>query len=104
MYMEQMGLYFNLVLILAFVAGNAFFVGSEIAISSARRSRIKQLAEEGDRRAARVEMLHNEPEALLLGNPGRHHAGLTGSWCRRYGDDQQSDRFDLCCDVFDVRQ
>ena len=60
--MEQMGLYFNLVLILAFVAGNAFFVGSEIAISSARRSRIKQLAEEGDRRAARVEMLHNEPE------------------------------------------
>ena len=54
--------YLNLLLILLFVAGNAFFVGSEIAISSARRSRIKQLAEEGDKRAARVEMLHNEPE------------------------------------------
>ncbi|MEF8700611.1 MAG: hemolysin family protein [Candidatus Accumulibacter sp. UW20] len=60
--MEQMTLYLNLLLILAFVAGNAFFVGSEIAISSARRSRIRQLAEEGDKRAARVEMLHNEPE------------------------------------------
>ena len=60
--MEQMSLYMNLVLILVFVAGNAFFVGSEIAISSARRSRIRQLAEEGDKRAARVEMLHNEPE------------------------------------------
>ena len=60
--MEQMHLYVNLVLILVFVAGNAFFVGSEIAISSARRSRIRQLSEEGDRRATRVEMLHNEPE------------------------------------------
>lgn len=60
--MEQMTLYMNLVLILVFVAGNAFFVGSEIAISSARRSRIRQLAEDGDKRAGRVEMLHNEPE------------------------------------------
>ena len=60
--MEHPFLYINLGLILAFVAGNAFFVGSEIAISSARRSRIRQLAEEGDKRAARVEMLHNEPE------------------------------------------
>lgn len=60
--MEHTFLYINLGLILAFVAGNAFFVGSEIAISSARRSRIRQLAEEGDKRAARVEMLHNEPE------------------------------------------
>lgn len=60
--MEPMTLYLNLALILVFVAGNAFFVGSEIAISSARRSRIKQLANDGDKRAARVEMLHNEPE------------------------------------------
>jgi len=60
--MDGMNLYFNLILILFFIAGNAFFVGSEIAISSARRSRIRQLAEDGDRSAARVEMLHNEPE------------------------------------------
>jgi CBS domain containing-hemolysin-like protein len=45
-----------------FVAGNAFFVGSEIAISSARRSRIKQMADMGDKSAKTVEMLHNEPE------------------------------------------
>lgn len=60
--MDTTTVYLNLVLILVFVAGNAFFVGSEIAISSARRSRIRQLAEDGDKRAARVEMLHNEPE------------------------------------------
>jgi CBS domain containing-hemolysin-like protein len=52
----------NLGLILLFVAGNAFFVGSEIAISSARRSRIKQMADMGNKAAKTVEMLHNEPE------------------------------------------
>jgi CBS domain containing-hemolysin-like protein len=60
--MEEMPLYIRLALILLLVAGNAFFVGSEIAISSARRSRIRQLAEEGNKRAATVHMLHNEPE------------------------------------------
>ncbi|MBL8932152.1 MAG: HlyC/CorC family transporter [Kineosporiaceae bacterium] len=60
--MDEMPLYYRLALIVIFIAGNAFFVGSEIAISSARRSRIRQLAEDGDKRAARVEMLHNEPE------------------------------------------
>ncbi len=60
--MEDMPLYYRLALILVFIAGNAFFVGSEIAISSARRSRIRQLAEDGDKRAARVQKLHEEPE------------------------------------------
>lgn len=60
--MEELPLAYRLALIGVLIAGNAFFVGSEIAISSARRSRIRQLAEEGDRRAARVEMLHDEPE------------------------------------------
>ena len=60
--MDTMTMWLNLGLILLFVAGNAFFVGSEIAISSARRSRIKQMAEMGDKNAKIVEKLHNEPE------------------------------------------
>ena len=60
--MESLSLWVNLGLILLFVAGNAFFVGSEIAISSARRSRIKQMADMGNKAAKTVEMLHNEPE------------------------------------------
>ena len=60
--MEDLPLYLRLVIILLLVAGNAFFVGSEIAISSARRSRIRQLAEDGDRRAKTVRLLHEEPE------------------------------------------
>ena len=60
--MDNMTIWLNLGLILLFVAGNAFFVGSEIAISSARRSRIKQMAEMGDKNAKIVEKLHNEPE------------------------------------------
>jgi CBS domain containing-hemolysin-like protein len=44
------------------IIGNAFFVGSEIALTSARRSRIHQLAEHGDSAAKIVQILHAEPE------------------------------------------
>ncbi|MCB1904279.1 MAG: DUF21 domain-containing protein, partial [Gammaproteobacteria bacterium] len=49
-------------LILLLVMGNAFFVGSEIALTSARRSRIKQLADTGNKAARTVQLLHKEPE------------------------------------------
>jgi len=52
----------KLFLILFLVVGNAFFVGSEIALTSARRSRIKQLASTGNASAKIVQILHNEPE------------------------------------------
>lgn len=41
--------------------GNAFFVGFDVAITSVRRSRIKQLADMGDKRAKIVKLLHDEP-------------------------------------------
>ena len=44
------------------IMGNAFFVGSEIALTSARRSRIHHLAEHGDSAAKIVKILHSEPE------------------------------------------
>jgi CBS domain containing-hemolysin-like protein len=52
----------KLFLIVILIVGNAFFVGSEIALTSARRSRIKQLANTGNRSARIVQLLHNEPE------------------------------------------
>ena len=52
----------KLFLILLLVIGNAFFVGSEIALTSARRSRIKQLATTGNKSAKIVQVLHDEPE------------------------------------------
>ena len=52
----------KLFLILFLVIGNAFFVGSEIALTSARRSRIKQLASTGNKSAKMVQVLHDEPE------------------------------------------
>jgi CBS domain containing-hemolysin-like protein len=48
--------------ILLLIIGNAFFVGSEIALTSARRSRIHHLAEHGDSAAEIVKILHSEPE------------------------------------------
>ena len=46
----------NLALLIAvlLLAGNAFFVGAEFAIISARRSQVEPLAEAGDRRARTV--------------------------------------------------
>jgi CBS domain containing-hemolysin-like protein len=52
----------KLFLILFLIVGNAFFVGAEIALTSARRSRIKQLASTGNKSAKIVQVLHNEPE------------------------------------------
>ena len=52
----------KLFLILLLVVGNAFFVGSEIALTSARRSRINQLASTGNKSAKIVQVLHDEPE------------------------------------------
>ena len=54
-------LFGKLIAILLLVVGNAFFVGSEVAITAARRSRIKQLADMGDKRAKIVKLLHDEP-------------------------------------------
>ncbi|MBF0620408.1 MAG: HlyC/CorC family transporter [Magnetococcales bacterium] len=51
----------KLVAILLLVIGNAFFVGSEVAITAARPSRIRQMAAEGHKRAAIVKLLHDEP-------------------------------------------
>ncbi len=54
--------WFKLGLIILLVMGNAYFVGSEVALTAARRSRIKQLADMGNKSAKSVQILHNEPE------------------------------------------
>lgn len=54
-------LFGKLIAIILLVVGNAFFVGSEVAITAARRSRIKQLADMGDEKAKIVKLLHDEP-------------------------------------------
>lgn len=55
-------LWLKLILILLLILGNAYFVGAEVAITGARRSKIRQLAAEGSKAAARVQKLHHEPE------------------------------------------
>jgi len=55
-------LWIKLGLIIMLVMGNAFFVASEVALTAARRSRIKQLADVGNKSARNVQLLHNEPE------------------------------------------
>lgn len=52
-------------LILALIALNGFFAAAEIALVSVRRTRIKQLAEEGNRRALIVAKLLDRPTNFM---------------------------------------
>jgi len=51
--------------IVGFLLGNGFFSGSEIAVLTARRSRIDTLVSEGNRGARRVKQLQDQPETFL---------------------------------------
>jgi magnesium and cobalt exporter, CNNM family len=56
---------FMMASIVLLLLGNGFFSGSEIAIISARRSRIEALAEEGSRAAKRVRALQDNMDQFL---------------------------------------
>ncbi|HXY41234.1 MAG TPA: CNNM domain-containing protein, partial [Vicinamibacteria bacterium] len=51
--------------ILMLLLGNGFFAGGEIAVLSARRSRIDALVAEGNRAAARVKRLQDNMDQFL---------------------------------------
>jgi putative hemolysin len=55
----------ELAVILVLILANGFFAGAELAIISARKSRIAQLLAEGDERARIVEKLQNDPHRFL---------------------------------------
>ncbi len=55
----------QLLFILALILINGFFAAAEIALVSVRRSRIRQLAEEGDARAERVQKLLEDNTRFL---------------------------------------
>jgi CBS domain containing-hemolysin-like protein len=53
------------IIILALVLLNAFFSAAEIALVSVRRTRIKQLVEEGNSRAVTVQKLLDKPTTFM---------------------------------------
>jgi putative hemolysin len=55
----------EILLLLALILFNGFFAMSEIALITARRARLKKLAEAGDRRAARAIELGEQPTRFL---------------------------------------
>ena len=62
-----MSLFLQGTLILALIAGNAFFVAAEFALLSVRRSRLQQLVRMGNSRAAMVQKLLVFPSRLFSG-------------------------------------
>jgi putative hemolysin len=58
-------IWLELFVILLLILANGFFAGAELAIVSARRGRIAQLAAAGDKRARTVEQLQADPHRFL---------------------------------------
>jgi len=56
---------FEAVIILGLIIANGFFSCAEIAVLSAHKARIKQLAEEGDKDARQVALLHGDLDRFL---------------------------------------
>jgi len=60
-----MGSLVELLIIAVLIGLNGIFVAAEIALVTVRRSRIRQLSDEGDRRAKRVARMTERPAGLL---------------------------------------
>ena len=76
-----MAIILRLLLIVALVALNAFFVAAEYALLSVRRTRIEQLAREGDSRARLVQALLGDFGLLISGTQlGVTIASLLMGW------------------------
>ncbi len=63
--------------------GNAFFVGAEFALVSARRTQIEPRAEAGSRMARTTLRAMENISLVIGGQPARHHGLLAGARCRR---------------------
>jgi len=55
----------DIIIIFALILANGFFSGSEIAIISLRRGRIRSLLEKGDRRAQMVHQIQSNPDTFF---------------------------------------
>jgi len=58
-------MWLEILLISIFILINGFFAASEIAVVTARRTRIKQLMDEGNENAGIMNKLREEPDRFL---------------------------------------
>ncbi len=58
-------MWIEIILIFVFILINGFFSGSEIAVVTARRTRISELIKEGNRRASVLKKLQSDPEKFF---------------------------------------
>ena len=80
----------HILIILGMILLNVFFAGSEIAIISLRKARVKMLLEQGDPRAKTVQGLQSSPERFFA----TVQVGITvlGTLMSMYGAEQYADK------------
>jgi len=69
----------KLAAVLFFVGANAFFVGSEFALVSVRRTRLEARAAAGSRRARAALRLIGDPTSFISATQTRDHNRLSGA-------------------------
>lgn len=58
-------IFWQILIVFVLTILNGFFVLSEIALISVRKTRVSELAKQGDKRAAIIQQLHHNPEKLF---------------------------------------
>jgi len=58
-------MWLEIILILVFILLNGFFAGSEIAVVTARKTRVSELVKEGNQRALILKKLQSDPDRFL---------------------------------------
>lgn len=58
-------MWLELFLIIVFILLNGFFAGSELAVISVRKTRIRELADSGNEKAVLLQRLHEDPDRFL---------------------------------------
>jgi putative hemolysin len=81
----------EILIVLALILANGFFSGAEMAIVASRRGRLRQMAEQGDSRAATALELASNPDRFLP----TVQIGITlvGTLAAAYGGDRLVSRF-----------
>lgn len=70
-----------LLLLIILILVNAFLAASEVSVVSLNKNRLRELAEDGDRKAQRLLKFAEEPNIFFIYDSGRDYTGRISGQC-----------------------
>ena len=68
------------------IALNAVFASAEIAVISMNETKLKKMAEDGNKKAIKLSKLTEQPARFSFHHPGGHYHGRPAGKCFRRGE------------------